>query len=111
VEDEFQNEPLFDQDDEADEEVISRLRKLDQDRVNDARKEWQAMYGFDHECSCATDTEEGNTLTIPMCYAGAAAEAFDNLARVRSFLYAIATSPTKEASILRALAAEAFHGA
>ena len=112
MEDQFENNSPFDQDaDEADEEMSARLRKLDQDRVNDTRREWQAMYGFDHECSCGTDTEEGNVVQIPMCYAGAAAEAFDNLRRVRAFVYAIATSPTKEASILKALAAEAFHGA
>lgn len=100
---------------EADEEelsnaVQSKLMKLDQDRMNDARKEWQFMYGFDHECSCAADVEEGRTSEVPICYLGAARDAFSNLRRVRGFLYAIATSPTKEAEILKALAAEAFHG-
>lgn len=118
--DEFENESLFEPEDPEDiarevfeeldpDEAEQMLRKLDQDRVNDTRLEWKAMYGFDHECSCAADIEEGNTLTIPACYGGAAAEAFDNLRRVRVFLYAIATSPTNEAGILKALAAEAFH--
>ena len=112
--DEFPNESMFDPEDaelDGEDEAAAIFRKLDQDRVNDARLEWQAMYGFDHECSCATDMEEGKTVTISACYAGAANDAFDNLRRVRAFLYAIATSPTKEAGILKALAAEAFHGA
>lgn len=107
---EFENESLFDPDTADADEAESILRKLDQDRVNDGRRAWQMAYGFDHECSCATDMEEGNTVVISRCYGGAAVEAFDNLRRVRAFLYAIATSPTEEASILKALAAEAFHG-
>ena len=95
---------------EDEEDVIRQLRKLDQDRVNDTRREWQFAYGFDHECSCATDIEEGKTVEIPLCYGEACSNAFAGLRRARAFLYAIATSPTKEASILKALAAEAFHG-
>lgn len=91
-----------------DDEAEALLRKLDQDRVNDARREWMQMYGFDHECSCATDIEEGKTVEIPLCYAEASSNAFDALRRARAFLYAIATSPTQEAGILKALAAEAF---
>lgn len=106
---EFENESPFDPDMDP-EEAESLLRKLDQDRVNDGRRNWQVAYGFDHECSCATDIEEGNTVTISRCYAGAAAQAFDQLRRVRAFLYAISTSPSNEASILKALAAEAFAG-
>ena len=105
MEDEFQFSP-----EEGGEEADKLLRKLDQDRVNDARKEWYIMYGFDHECSCATDAEEGRTVEISACYAEACDNAFAALRRARGFLYAIATSPTKQAEILKALAAEAFHG-
>lgn len=90
--------------------IDSKLMKLDQDRMNDSRKEWQFMYGFDHECSCASDAESGNTGTVPVCYLGAAREAFENLRRVRGFLYAISTSPSEDPDILKALAAEAFSG-
>lgn len=92
------------------EEIENRMRRLDQDRMNDARREWQLAYGFDHECSCATDTETGNTAEVPKCYLGACSDAFDALRRARAFLYCIATAPTKEAATLKALAAEAFHG-
>lgn len=88
--------------------VERQLRKLDQDRVNDGRKEWREAYGFDHECSCAVDIETGKTVEIPACYAEACDNAFASLRRARAFLYAIASSPSKEASILKALAAEAF---
>jgi hypothetical protein len=96
--------------DPEDEETVAQLRKLDQDRVNDSQREWLMMYGFPHECSCAADMENDNTQAVAVCYLGAAEEAFDHLRRTRAFLYAIATSPTKEASILKALAAEAFGG-
>lgn len=91
-------------------EMISRLRKLDQDRVNDDQRSWLAMYGFPHECSCAADVESGNIREVPVCYLGAAAEAFDHLRRVRSFLYAIATSPSNNPEVFQTLAAEAFYG-
>lgn len=93
------------------EAIESRMRRLDQDRMNDARREWKLAYGFDHECSCATDAETGNVAEVPKCYLGACSDAFDELRRVRAFLYCIATAPTKEAATLKALAAEAFHGA
>ncbi|HWV44815.1 MAG TPA: hypothetical protein VN039_02130 [Nitrospira sp.] len=98
-------------DPEEDAEAIeNRMRRLDQDRMNDSRREWKAAYGFDHECSCATDVESGNVREVPVCYLGACSDAFDELRRVRAFLYCIATAPTKEAATLKALAAEAFHG-
>ena len=93
-----------------DEEREQFFLKIEQDRTNDSLDEWRAMYGFDHECSCATDIDEGKTVTISECYAGACDNAFDALRKTRAFLYAIATSPTKESSVLKALAAEAFAG-
>lgn len=99
-------------DPESDADAIeNRMRRLDQDRMNDSRREWRMAYGFDHECSCATDVENGNVQEVPACYLGACSDAFDELRRVRAFLYCIATAPTKEAKTLQALAAEAFHGA
>ena len=92
-------------------EIEGKLIRLDQDRVNDTRLEWRAMYGFDHECSCATDVEEGKVRTVPACYLGAAADAFEELRRVRGFLFAIASSPSKEPEVLKLLAEEAFEGA
>lgn len=91
-------------------EVESFFRKLGQDEINDSLDQWKAMYGFDHECSCATDMESGNTVTISRCYAGAADQAFDALRRARLFLYAIATTPSVRASTLRRIAEEGFEG-
>jgi hypothetical protein len=100
----FDGEPT----DEEMEEVIAKLRKLDQDRVNDQQREWLTMYGFPHECSCASDVEEGNVQEVPVCYLGAAEQSFDALRRSRAFLYAIGTSPSQEPATLKALALEAF---
>lgn len=105
--DEIANEVLNDMDPD---QVDAFFRKLGQDEINDSLPEWKAMYGFDHECSCATDMEEGRTVTISKCYAGACDQAFDELRRARLFLYAIATSPSVRPSTLRRIAAEGFEG-
>lgn len=107
MEDEFENQ-FSPEDEEAMAYVEAQLRKLDQDRVNDTRREWQAMYGFDHECSCATDMEEGKTVEVSLCYAEACDNAFTALRKARAFLYAITTSPSENATTLKALAGEAF---
>lgn len=91
-------------------EVEGFFRKLEQDSVNDNLAGWKALYGFDHECSCAADAEAEKFIRITECYAGACEQAFDELRRARTFLYAIATSPSVRASTLRRLAAEAFEG-
>lgn len=105
--DEIANDVLNNMDPE---DVEGFFRKLQQDTVNDSLSEWKALYGFDHECSCASDMEEGNVVTISRCYAGAADQAFDELRRARLFLYAIATSPSVRASTLRRIAEEGFIG-
>lgn len=105
MEDEFSQSP---EPTPEEEEIMAQLRKLDQDRVNDTRKEWLEMYGFDHECSCAVDAENGKMVEVTECYAEACENAFSGLRRARAFLYAIATSPSLESSTLKALAAEAF---
>lgn len=105
--DEIANEVLNEMDPE---EVEGFFRKIQQDTVNDALPEWKALYGFDHECSCASDLESGNTVTISKCYAGACDQAFEELRRARLFLYAIATSPSVRASTLRRIAEEGFTG-
>lgn len=94
----------------SEEEIDAMFRKLEQDRVNDQRREWLEMYGFDHECSCAADVEEGRVVEVPACYAGACDEAFVALRKARGFLFAIATSPSQSPAILKALAKEAFAG-
>lgn len=90
------------------EEAESLVRKATQDDVNDNPAEWRMLYGFDHECSCAEEASNGEFVEITRCYQGACEQAFDELRRARQFLFAIATSPSQEASTLRALAEEAF---
>lgn len=93
------------------EEIEGFFRKLEQDAVNDDLRGWKMMYGFDHECSCAADAEAEKMVSITECYAGACEQAFEELARARQFLFAIATSPSQQTSTLKRLAEEGFFGA
>lgn len=46
---------------------------------DDARKEFQEKYGFEHNCRCAADWEEGNLGVVSECYLGLVADAMDTL--------------------------------
>lgn len=92
------------------EDQESLLRKHVQDDVNDNLDEWKLVYGFEHECSCAEEAANGEFTEITRCYAGACEQAFQELRRVREFLFAIATSPIQNVDTIKAMAEEAFRG-
>lgn len=84
--------------------------RLEQERTNDGKLDWEAMYGFPHTCTCADDVESGNTTEIPVCYAGAAQEAFEALRLMRLALQAIAGSDSEDPAALKEFAAQMWRG-
>lgn len=46
------------------------LANLDQEQqaFKDARRQFAAMYGFVHDCRCAEDYAEGNTVEVAKCF-------------------------------------------
>src|SRR5207247_83363 len=72
--------------------------------TDESRREFVSKYGFDHDCHCAVDWEEGNLGVVSMCYLGMISDAMNTLEEKIEELRAV----HKENAKLRIQLADSF---